>query len=57
MWGSLEWNSEAGIVGMTSQAVNTPGTPEIDYSADVYSISAMFTSDGSTEITCEPPMT
>lgn len=42
---------------MTSQAVNTPGTPEIDYSADVYSISAMFTSDGSTEITCEPPMT
>lgn len=52
LWGSLEWNSDAGIVGYTSQASNTPGTPMIDMDARVFSISAMFTTDGSTEITC-----
>ncbi len=57
LWGSLEWRGADGaIVGMTSQSVNTPGTPEIDYAADAYDLSAMFTIDGSTEITCDPPV-
>ena len=42
---------------MTAVATNTAGTPEIDYSMDGYTLSPMFTSDGSTEITCGPPMT
>ena len=56
LWGSLEWNSDEGIVGMTSQSVNAPDTPEINYDADVYDISPMFTNDGATEIACEDPV-
>ena len=54
LWGSLEKNSSEGIVGMTGQAANQAGTPMIDYNADTYAVSAMFTSDGATEITCAP---
>ncbi len=57
IFGSLERSVDGGIANMTSMAVNTPGTPEIDYSADVYTIPAMFTSDGSTEITCAAALT
>ena len=56
LFGWLEMNSDAGIVGFTNQATNTPGTPAIDYDAEVYSIAAMFTSDGFTEITCGPTL-
>jgi hypothetical protein len=42
-------------MGVTGQATNRAGTPEIDYSAYIYDISAMFTSDGATEITCGEP--
>jgi len=53
LWGSLEMNGPTGIVGMTGQATNQSGTPVIDYDADDYTISPMFTSDGATEITCD----
>ena len=56
LWGSLDMTTDPGIVGMTGQAVNQPDTPEINYDADVFAISAMFTSDGSTKITCGPAM-
>lgn len=52
LFGSLEWNSEAGIAGMTSQATNVADTPEILFEADVFTLPAKFTTDGSTEITC-----
>lgn len=57
LWASLEATVDGTIANMGGQAANTPGTPEIDYSADKYTISTMFTSDGSTEITCEAPLT
>ena len=58
LFGSFEmWGDDGVIVGHTGQAVNQPGTPVIDYDADVYDISPMFTSDGSEEITCGPAMT
>ncbi len=58
LFGSLEaWGPDGTIVGMYGQAANTPGTPVIDYTADSYTISTMFTNDGSTEITCEAALT
>ena len=57
LFGSLEaWGDDGTIVGMYGQAPNTPGTPVIDYTADSYTISTMFTNDGSTEISCEAPL-
>ena len=56
LWGSLEMNSDGGIVGLNSQALNTPNTPVIEYSAENYNIAAMFTSDGSTQITGGPAL-
>lgn len=55
LWGSVDKVVGGQIMGVTGQAANRAGTPEIDYSADVYDISAMFTSDGATEITCGEP--
>ncbi|MGI9624959.1 MAG: hypothetical protein ACR2PK_19180, partial [Acidimicrobiales bacterium] len=53
LFGSLEIMNDAGeFEGMTSQAQNQPDTPEINWQADIYDISPMFTSDGATEITC-----
>ena len=57
LYGSLEANTENGLDGMTATATNQPGTPEIDYLADVFDISPMFTSDGSDEITCAAALT
>lgn len=56
LWGSVEKLAGATIIGHTGQATNQPDTPVIDYSADVYAVSAMFTNDGSTEITCGEAM-
>jgi len=57
LYGSVEILTDAGFEGLTAVATNTPGTPPIDYSADVYTIPAMFTSDGSTQISCDKPLT
>lgn len=57
LFGSLEILSDIGFEGLTAIATNSPGTPPIDYSADDYTISAMFTSDGSTQISCAQPLT
>lgn len=60
LWGTIEKSPDgtvANISGLTGQAQNQAGTPVIDYSADGYTLSAMFTNDGSTEITCDAPLT
>ena len=57
LWGSVETLIDGQFAGVTGQAVNSAGTPVIDYSAGVYTVSPMFTNDGSTEITCEAPLT
>ncbi len=57
LYGSLERGAEGGgFEGQTAVATNSPGTPEIDYTADAYTITAMFTADGSTEIFCDAPL-
>ncbi len=57
VYGSLEKLVDGTYLGATAVATNSPGTPEIDYTADAYTISAMFTIDGATEITCAAPLT
>jgi len=57
LYGSLEANTENGIDGMTATATNRPDTPPIDYAADVFDVSPMFTNDGSDEITCAAALT
>ena len=57
LWGSVETMVDGQVGGVSAQALNSPGTPVIDYSADAYTVSAMFTNDGSTEIECEQPLT
>jgi hypothetical protein len=50
-------DGSGGFLGMTGISVNAPDTPEILWEADVYDISAMFTSDGSIEISCGAALT
>ena len=57
VYGSLEKLVDGVYLGATAIATNSPGTPPIDYTFDVYTISPMFPSDGSTEITCAAALT
>ena len=57
LYGSLEKLVDGTFVGSTAVATNDPGTPPIDYTAPTYAISAMFTIDGATSITCADPLT
>ncbi|GEM_PF-5969160 len=54
--GSVDKVVDGAIVGVTGQATNQPGTPVIDWAADSYVVSTMFTNDGSTEIFCGAAM-
>jgi hypothetical protein len=57
LYGSLEKLVDGTFVGSTAVATNTAGTPPIDYTAPGYTISAMFTIDGATSITCADALT
>ena len=57
LYGSLEKLVDGTFIGSTAVATNSPGTPPIDYTAPGYTISAMFTIDGATTITCDDPLT
>jgi hypothetical protein len=57
LYGSLEKLVDGTFVGSTAVATNTAGTPPIDYAAAGYTISAMFTIDGATSITCADALT
>lgn len=57
LYGSLEWNAADGTIkGLTSQFPTAPDLPEFAYGLSSYSLWSGFTSDGSSEITCDPPM-
>ena len=57
VFGSLERLVDGEFHGQTAVAQNSPGTPPIDYTADAYTITAMFTIDAATEIFCENALT
>ena len=57
LFGSVEAWVDGVITGQTGQAVNTAGTPVVNYDADRFLVDAMFTSDGRTEIDCAAPLT
>jgi len=52
VYGLLEKLVDGTYLGASAVAMNSPGTPPIDYT-----ISSMFTSDGATEITCAAALT
>lgn len=57
LYGSLEWNAADGSVkGLTSQFPTTPDMSEFTYGLASYSLWSGFTSDGSSEVSCDPPM-
>ena len=57
VYGSLEKIVDGDFVGMTAVATNSPGTPPIDFDADVHTIPSMFTIDGAAEISCDAALT
>ena len=52
LFGSLEWNSAAGITGLTSQTPTAADTPEFEYGLASYAVPSSMTDDGSSVITC-----
>lgn len=56
LYGSLEWNAADGTIkGLTSQFPTESEIGTFEYGLNSYSLWDGFTSDGSSEITCEPP--
>ncbi len=52
LFGSLEWNSDAGITGLTSQVEATPDMAEFTAGLASYTVPPWFTDDGSSSIEC-----
>jgi hypothetical protein len=57
LYGSIEKLVDGTFFGATAIATNKAATPQIDYTAAAYTISAMFTIDGATSITCADALT
>lgn len=55
LFGSLEWNSAAGITGLTSETPTAADTPEFEFGLGSYTVPPWMTDDGSSVITCEAP--
>ena len=55
LYGSLEWNSPAGIGGIYGNSPTSADMPEFEYGLASYSIPPWFTSDGNVVINCGAP--
>jgi hypothetical protein len=57
LFGSLEWRADDGTIkGLTSQFTTTSDMPTFEYGLASYTLWDGFTSDGSSQITCDEPM-
>ena len=56
LFGSLEWNSDAGITGLTSQVDTMPDMPEFEAGPASYTVPPWLTDDGSSAIECADPI-
>jgi hypothetical protein len=57
LYGSLEWNSAGGIMGLYSQAETSPDMTELQPGLASYSVPPWFTDNGASVIECAPPIT
>lgn len=58
LFGSLEWTSDDGVIrGLTSQYDTSSDIFDFEYGLSSYTLWDGFTADGSSQITCDEPMT